>query len=53
MLRRFAPKLLLGTFKVDTEADDDSGIEMAQAAGSRVKHMDAAEVSLPIIPRAS
>ncbi len=50
MLRRWAPKLLLGTFKVGTEADDGSGIEMGRAVGARVKHMQAGEVSLPIIP---
>jgi 3-oxo-5alpha-steroid 4-dehydrogenase len=50
MLQRFAPKLLLGTWKVGTEADDGSGIEMAQAVGARVKNMHAGEVSLPIIP---
>jgi 3-oxo-5alpha-steroid 4-dehydrogenase len=50
MLRRHAPTLLLGTWKVGTEADDGRGIEMAQAAGARVKNMHAGEVSLPIIP---
>jgi 3-oxo-5alpha-steroid 4-dehydrogenase len=50
MLRRHAPKLLLGTWKVGTEADDGRGIEMAQAVGARVKNMHAGEVSLPIIP---
>ncbi|HTT87334.1 MAG TPA: FAD-dependent oxidoreductase, partial [Acidimicrobiales bacterium] len=50
MLRRHAPALLLGTWKVGTAADDGRGIEMAQAAGGRVKNMHAGEVSLPIIP---
>ena len=50
MLRRHAPALLLGTWKVGTEADDGRGIEMAQAAGARVKNMHAGEVSLPVIP---
>ena len=50
MLRRHAPALLLGTWKVGTEADDGRGIEMAQAVGARVKNMHAGEVSLPIIP---
>jgi 3-oxo-5alpha-steroid 4-dehydrogenase len=50
MLRRHAPTLLLGTWKVGTEADDGRGIEMAQALGARVKNMHAGEVSLPIIP---
>jgi 3-oxo-5alpha-steroid 4-dehydrogenase len=50
MLRRHAPSLLLGTWKVGTEADDGRGIEMAQAVGARVKNMHAGEVSLPIIP---
>jgi len=50
MLRRHAPNLLLGTWKVGTEADDGRGIEMAQAVGARVKNMHAGEVSLPIIP---
>ena len=50
MLRRHAPFLLLGTWKVGTEADDGRGIEMAQAVGARVKNMHAGEVSLPIIP---
>jgi 3-oxo-5alpha-steroid 4-dehydrogenase len=50
MLRRHAPTLLLGTWKVGTEADDGRGIEMAQAVGARVKNMHAGEVSLPIIP---
>jgi 3-oxo-5alpha-steroid 4-dehydrogenase len=50
MLKRHAPTLLLGTWKVGTEADDGRGIEMAQAIGARVKNMHAGEVSLPIIP---
>ncbi len=50
MLRRHAPSLLLGTWKVGTETDDGRGIEMAQAVGARVKNMHAGEVSLPIIP---
>jgi 3-oxo-5alpha-steroid 4-dehydrogenase len=50
MLGRHAPALLLGTWKVGTEADDGRGIEMAQALGARVKNMHAGEVSLPIIP---
>jgi 3-oxo-5alpha-steroid 4-dehydrogenase len=50
MLRRYAPSLLLGTWKVGTEADDGRGIEMAQAVGAQVKNMHAGEVSLPIIP---
>jgi 3-oxo-5alpha-steroid 4-dehydrogenase len=50
MLRRHAPTLLLGTWKVGTEADDGRGIEMAQGIGARVKNMHAGEVSLPIIP---
>ena len=50
MLRRHAPTLLLGTWKVGTEADDGRGIEMAQAVGARTKNMHAGEVSLPIIP---
>ena len=50
MLRRHAPSLLLGTWKVGTEADDGRGIEMAQAVGAQVKNMHAGEVSLPIIP---
>ncbi|MGH9018390.1 MAG: FAD-dependent oxidoreductase [Acidimicrobiales bacterium] len=50
MLRRHAPTLLLGTWKVGTEADDGRAIEMAQAVGARVKNMHAGEVSLPIIP---
>jgi len=50
MLRHHAPTLLLGTWKVGTEADDGRGIEMAQAMGARVKNMHAGEVSLPIIP---
>ncbi len=50
MLRHHAPKLLLGTWKVGTEADDGCGIAMAQAVGSGVKNMHAGEVSLPIIP---
>jgi len=50
MLRRNAPELLLGTWKVGTEADDGRGIEMAQAVGARVKNMHAGEVSLPVIP---
>jgi len=50
MLRRHAPTLLKGTWKVGTEADDGRGIEMAQAVGGRVKNMHAGEVSLPIIP---
>ncbi len=41
MLRRHAPTLLLGTWKVGTEADDGGGIEMAQAVGARVKNMHA------------
>ena len=50
MLRRHAPALLLGTWKVGTEGDDGAAIEMAQAIGARVKNMHAGEVSLPIIP---
>jgi 3-oxo-5alpha-steroid 4-dehydrogenase len=50
MLRRHAPSLLLGTWKVGTEADDGRGIEMAQAVGAQVKNMHAGEVSLPLIP---
>jgi 3-oxo-5alpha-steroid 4-dehydrogenase len=50
MLKRHAPSLLLGTWKVGTEADDGRAIEMAQAVGARVKNMHAGEVSLPIIP---
>jgi 3-oxo-5alpha-steroid 4-dehydrogenase len=50
MLRRHAPTLLLGTWKVGTESDDGRGIEMAQAIGARVKNMHAGEVSLPLIP---
>lgn len=50
MLRRHAPALLRGTWKVGTETDDGRGIEMAQALGARVKNMHAGEVSLPIIP---
>jgi 3-oxo-5alpha-steroid 4-dehydrogenase len=50
MLRHYAPSLLLGTWKVGTEADDGRGIEMAQAVGAGVKNMHAGEVSLPIIP---
>ncbi len=50
MLRRHAPQLLLGTWKVGTEADDGRGIEMAQAVGARVKNMHAGEVALPVIP---
>jgi 3-oxo-5alpha-steroid 4-dehydrogenase len=50
MLRRHAPTLLRGTWKVGTEADDGRGIEMAQAVGARVKNMHAGEVALPLIP---
>lgn len=50
MVRRHAPTLLKGTWKVGTEGDDGIGIEMAQAVGARVKNMHAGEVSLPIIP---
>ena len=50
MLRRHAPTLLRGTWKVGTEADDGRAIEMAQSVGARVKNMHAGEVSLPIIP---
>ncbi len=50
MLRRHAPALLRGTWKVGTENDDGHGIEMAQALGARVKNMHAGEVSLPVIP---
>jgi 3-oxo-5alpha-steroid 4-dehydrogenase len=50
MLRRHAPTLLQGTWKVGTEADDGRGIEMAQALGAAVKNMHAGEVSLPVIP---
>jgi len=50
LLRRFAPELLLGTWKVGTEADDGAGIEMAMAVGAGVRNMHAGEVSLPIIP---
>jgi 3-oxo-5alpha-steroid 4-dehydrogenase len=50
MLRRHAPTLLRGTWKVGTEGDDGRSIEMAQAVGARVKNMSAGEVSLPIIP---
>ena len=50
MLRRHAPTLLRGTWKVGTEADDGRGIQMAQAVGAQVKNMHAGEVSLPIIP---
>lgn len=50
MVRRHAPTLLNGTWKVGTEGDDGLAIEMAQSAGARVKNMHAGEVSLPIIP---
>ncbi|MEI8405563.1 MAG: FAD-dependent oxidoreductase [Actinomycetes bacterium] len=50
MLRRHAPTLLRGTWKVGTEADDGRAIEMAQSVGARVKNMHVGEVSLPIIP---
>jgi 3-oxo-5alpha-steroid 4-dehydrogenase len=50
MVRRHAPTLLKGTWKVGTEGDDGRGIEMAQAVGARTKNMHAGEVSLPIIP---
>ena len=50
MVRRHAPTLLKGTWKVGTEGDDGIGIEMGQAVGARVKNMHVGEVSLPIIP---
>jgi len=50
MLRRHAPTLLRGTWKVGTEADDGRAIEMAQSVGAQVKNMHVGEVSLPIIP---
>jgi len=50
MLARYAPPLLRGTWKVGTEGDDGSGIEMAQSVGAAVRNMHAGEVSLPIIP---
>ncbi len=50
MVRRHAPTLLKGTWKVGTEGDDGRAIEMAQAVGARTKNMHAGEVSLPIIP---
>ena len=50
MVARNAPVLLEANWKVGTEADDGRGIEMAQAAGARVKQMHAGEVAFPIIP---
>ncbi len=50
MVARNAPVLLEANWKVGTETDDGRGIEMAQAAGARVKQMHAGEVAFPIIP---
>ena len=50
MLRRHAPPLVRGTFKVGTEGDDGRGIRMAQAIGAATRNMYAGEVSLPITP---
>jgi len=50
MVARNAPVLLDANWKVGTEADDGRGIQMAQAAGARVKQMHAGEVAFPIIP---
>ena len=50
MLRRHAPPLALGNYKVGTEGDDGRAIQMAQAAGAAVRSMYAGEVSLPITP---
>jgi 3-oxo-5alpha-steroid 4-dehydrogenase len=50
MLRRHAPPLARGNYKVGTEGDDGRGIEMAQAVGAGVRNMYAGEVSLPITP---
>ncbi len=50
MLRRHAPALARGNYKVGTEGDDGRAIEMAQAVGAAVRNMYAGEVSLPITP---
>lgn len=50
MLRRHAPPLVRGNFKVGTEGDDGRGIRMAQALGASVRNMYSGDVSLPFSP---
>lgn len=47
MVRQHAPGVLATPLRLGTDGDDGAGIRMAQAAGARVKRMDAIECALP------
>lgn len=49
MLARHSPRLV-GAALVGTDTDDGRGIQMAQAVGASVRHMDAAEAGAHISP---
>ncbi|MDJ0847505.1 MAG: FAD-dependent oxidoreductase [Myxococcota bacterium] len=50
MVERYAPLLGRCLFKVGTEHDDGSGIQMAAAVGAATLRMDAGDVTLPLFP---
>ncbi len=50
MVERYAPLLGRCLYKVGTEHDDGSGIQMAAAAGAATLRMDAGDVTLPLFP---
>lgn len=50
MLRRYAPETARANWRVGTENDDGSGIQMAQAAGADAIRMDSASITIPLYP---
>jgi len=53
MLERHAPRLRACRFRLGTEGDDGRGIRMGMAAGAAALHMDAGDVTLPLVPPVS
>jgi 3-oxo-5alpha-steroid 4-dehydrogenase len=47
MVEQYAPAVHATSLRLGTDGDDGAGIRMAEAAGARVKRMDAIECALP------
>ncbi len=50
MMARYAPAAARANYKVGTENDDGSGIQMALSAGADAIRMDAASITIPLYP---
>jgi 3-oxo-5alpha-steroid 4-dehydrogenase len=53
MLERYAPRLRACRYRLGTEGDDGRAIRMGMAAGAATLHMDAGDVTLPLVPPVS